>query len=85
MTTNSNRMPRLLSVAEVAQHLDVCVKTVSRLIKAGALPTHRVGHQIRIAETDLGIYLAQTKQGVHWVPVMIRDFRSELDDSKNIT
>ena len=73
MTTNSNRMPRLLSVAEVAQHLDVCAETVRRPIKAGALPTHRLGHQIRIAETDLGIDPAQTKQGVQWVPVMIRD------------
>ncbi len=53
MTTTSNRLPRLLTVAQVAENLGVCTRTVRRLIKAGSLPTHRIGHQIRIAETDL--------------------------------
>jgi excisionase family DNA binding protein len=61
MTNTSNRLPRLLTVVQVAEHLGVCTKTVRRLIKDGALPRHYVGHQIRITEIDLGIYLAQGK------------------------
>ena len=55
--------PRLLSVATVALHLDVSDKTVRRLIKSGELPVHRIGHQIRINESDLAAYIARSRFG----------------------
>lgn len=60
-----SRLPRLLSIPHVAEHLGVCTKTVRRLIDAGGLPTTRVGRTIRIAEPDLAAYLARGKQ---WCP-----------------
>ncbi len=48
---------RLLKVATVADALEVCDRTVRRLIKRGELPAHRVGRTVRVAEDDLAIYL----------------------------
>jgi excisionase family DNA binding protein len=56
-----SRLPRLLSVAEVAAHLGVCTKTVRRLIQSGALPTTRAGQQFRVTEQDLATYMAWGK------------------------
>jgi excisionase family DNA binding protein len=56
-----NAIPRLLSIAMVATHLGVSAKTVRRLIKDGQLPSHRVGRQIRISETDLGVFIAGSR------------------------
>ena len=48
---------RLLTVAEVADHMRVSNMTVYRLIKAGTLPALRVGKNFRIRSTDLRAYL----------------------------
>ena len=48
---------RLLTVAEVADHMRVSNMTVYRLIKAGSLPALRVGKNFRIRSTDLTAYL----------------------------
>jgi excisionase family DNA binding protein len=56
-----NAIPRLLSVATVASHLDVSTKTVRRLLKDGQLPNLRVGRQIRISERDLADFLARSR------------------------
>ena len=48
---------RLLTVAEVADHMRVSNMTVYRLIKAGTLPAIRVGKNYRIRSRDLGAYL----------------------------
>ncbi len=62
MINAPQRLPRLLTNADAAAYLRVCTKTVRRLVSRGALPTHRAGNQIRIAEPDLGAYLAQSKK-----------------------
>jgi excisionase family DNA binding protein len=56
-----NAIPRLLSVATVANHLGVSTKTVRRLIKDGQLPSLRVGRQIRMSERDLADFLARSR------------------------
>ena len=61
MTTVTSRLPRLLSIPAVAEHLDVCTKTVRRLIAAGELTATWIGTRIRIAEPDLGAYLARRR------------------------
>ena len=48
---------RLLTVAEVADHMRVSNMTVYRLIKAGTLPAIRVGKNYRIRSSDLASYL----------------------------
>ena len=52
MTTAPSRLPRLLSIPHVAEHLGVCTKTVRRLIDAGELIATRIGHRIRITTPD---------------------------------
>ena len=48
---------RLLTVAEVAEHMRVSNMTVYRLIKSGTLPALRVGKNFRIRSRDLASYL----------------------------
>jgi len=57
MTNAASRLPLLLSVAATALQLDISTKSVRRLIARGVLPIHRIGRQIRIAESDLLAYL----------------------------
>ena len=55
-------VPRLLSVAAVADRLDVSTKTVRRWIEAGELRIHRLGRSVRIGETDLQQFLEDHRQ-----------------------
>ena len=48
---------RLLTVAEVADHMRVSNMTVYRLIKSGTLPALRVGKNYRIRSRDVVAYL----------------------------
>lgn len=57
MTDGSFGSDRLLTVAEVADHMRVSNMTVYRLIKAGTLPAIRVGKNYRIRARDLAAYL----------------------------
>jgi excisionase family DNA binding protein len=56
-------IPRLLSIATVALHLDVSQKTVRRAVDDGQLAVHRVGRQLRISEADLAAYIARSRCG----------------------
>lgn len=47
----------LLTVANTAEILRVCTKTVRRMIDDQKLPSVRVGRGVRIAEADLRTYL----------------------------
>ena len=55
------QVPRLLSIAQVADHLGVHPKTVGRLIKDGQIPIHLIRGQVRISEADLAAYLVQSR------------------------
>lgn len=54
-------LPRLYSVRDVAEAMGVSSKTVRRWIKAGALPVHRLGKQLRISQADLAAFIAQSR------------------------
>ena len=56
--TQSVGRTRFMTVAEVAQLIRVSTMTVYRLIKAGELPSVRVGKSYRIREDDIDRYLA---------------------------
>lgn len=47
----------LLDIPAVAHRLDVCDKTVRRLIACGDLSAHRIGRQLRISEKDFKRFL----------------------------
>ena len=48
-----NPPPRYLSVYRVAEHMDVCVATVYRWIRAGLLPAVKIGGTYRIPVSAL--------------------------------
>ena len=50
---NDVDLPSLLTIDQVAQHLQVSTKTIRRWIDAGDLTAHRLGRQLRISEPDL--------------------------------
>ena len=50
---------RFFTVAEVADTVEVSVRTVRRWIKSGELVAHHFGTAVRIAESDLKAFLAQ--------------------------
>lgn len=58
MSKSLSRTARMLTVADFADRLEVCKKTIRRLIDKGELPAHRVGRLIRISEADAVAFLA---------------------------
>ena len=53
-----NTLPRLLSLAEVADRLSCSLKTLQRRIRAGDLPVIRDGRLVRVHPADLARYVA---------------------------
>lgn len=54
----------IYTVAQTAQYLQVCEKTVRRLINANKLVASRVGNRsLRIKKADIDVYLAEHKTG----------------------
>lgn len=60
--TPASRLPRLLSIDEVAQQLGVSTKTIRRWLLAGYLSCHRLGRQIRIAEDELAAFIRNSRE-----------------------
>ena len=54
-----------LTTEEVMQYLQVNLRTVYRLIKAGKLPAVRIGRQWRIRKSDLDAWLDSQRAGGH--------------------
>jgi excisionase family DNA binding protein len=52
---------QLYDVAAVAGRLRVSVKTVRRLIGREVLPAHRIGKLLRVSESDLARYIADSR------------------------
>ena len=52
-----------LTTEEVLEYLQVNLRTVYRLIKAGKIPAVRVGRQWRIRKTDIEDWLATQEAG----------------------
>ena len=57
-----SRLPRLCSIKKVAQHCDVCTKTVERWISSRELPSYRLGGRVLVSEQDLLAYLQKHRQ-----------------------
>lgn len=61
MTDPSRRPIRFHTVAEVADQLKVSQKQVRRWILSGDLVAHRLGRQLRIADSDLRAFLGERR------------------------
>jgi excisionase family DNA binding protein len=51
-------LPRFLTLAQTADRLQVCPRTLTRAIERGDLHAHRLGRQIRISEDDVAAFMA---------------------------
>ncbi len=56
-------MDELFTIAQTAEYLKVCDKTVRRLIKNNELGASRVGNSWRIKRSDIEKYLDENKNG----------------------
>ena len=59
--TRGRPVIKLFTIEEVAETLNVSSRTVRRLIESGALPVHRLGRLVRIADADLVTFLAASR------------------------
>lgn len=50
-----------LTVNEVANNLQVSVRSVRQLIASGMIRVHRIGRAVRISEADLAEFLDSTR------------------------
>lgn len=50
------------TIPEVADHLNVCERTVRRWIDSGVLPAHVLGRLVRISQADLAAFLAARRR-----------------------
>ena len=62
MAATSSRSPCLLAVDDVAERLQLSVKTVRRSIDRGELVVHRLGRRLRVSEADLAAFLAMRRK-----------------------
>ena len=60
--TKPFQLPRLLTVDEMAERLNVCSKTIRRWIAGNELPAHRLGRSVRVAEDDLMAFLGKHRR-----------------------
>jgi excisionase family DNA binding protein len=52
---------KLRTLDETADILNASTRTVRRLIDSGALPVHRFGRLVRIADADIALLLAASR------------------------
>ena len=56
------RLPaKLFTIDEAAELLNISSRTVRRLAASGALPVHRFGRLVRIADVDIAAFLAANR------------------------
>jgi excisionase family DNA binding protein len=61
ISSSPNNTSRLFTLKDVAERLSVSERTVRRLIDAGDLISIRVGHQRRVSEDDLALFLRRNR------------------------
>ena len=62
MTDTQSPLPTLLTVSQVADVLQVNVRTVRRWIDAGDLVAHRIGRGVRVSEADLIAFIRSHRE-----------------------
>ena len=49
--------PSAMDINEVAEVLNICTKTVYKLIRTGEIPAVRVGKKLRVAKKNMYVFL----------------------------
>ena len=57
------KLPKLFTIAQVADHLQCSTKQVRRWIKSGALKATPLGRHWRITENDLALFFVALRSG----------------------
>ena len=52
-----------VTIADVAERLQVTTRTVRRWVETGDLVVHRIRNVVRVSERDLGAFLALHREG----------------------
>ena len=60
--STATRLPRMLTIEQVAAQLQVSPRTIRRWIAAGDLRAHHLNVLVRIAEDDLAAFLNQHRR-----------------------
>jgi excisionase family DNA binding protein len=55
-------LPILFTIKQTAKLLNASTKTIHRWIKTGDLIAHRIGHQFRISEPDMQIFIKTRRE-----------------------
>lgn len=59
--SDSERLPQLHQVDEVARMLGVSRRRVYELTSTNALPHYRIGRSLRVSQADLLVFLARSR------------------------
>jgi len=59
MSSRTSLQTKFFTVEQVAQQLEVSIRTVRRWIDRGLLLAHRIGRLVRISDSDLQAFLAK--------------------------
>lgn len=62
MAALRTNVPTFLTVAELAERLGVCTRTIRRWIDGGKLHAHRFGRQVRVSEEDAAVLVAAARR-----------------------
>ena len=61
-TTSSDELPRLLTIAALAEHLGVDVRHIRRLVAERRIPFIKWGHLLRFDPTEIAAWLDQNRR-----------------------
>ena len=73
-----------LTTEEVLEYLQVNLRTVYRLIKAGKIPAVRVGRQWRFRKRDIDAWLDSQRSGGHEVPAALAPSARQSHDRPRV-
>ncbi|HEX8233358.1 MAG TPA: helix-turn-helix domain-containing protein [Caulobacteraceae bacterium] len=60
--SRSPRVPRMLSIGDVAEAMNASTRTIRRWIADGDLHAHRMGRLVRVSEDDLVAFAATRRR-----------------------
>jgi excisionase family DNA binding protein len=58
MNSSGTKIPKFFTVKQVAERLEISIRTVWRWIQDGELIVHRFRGSVRVAEADLNAFIA---------------------------
>lgn len=79
LSVAASKLTEHVTIADTAAALNVCTRTVRRMIACGELPAIRLGHRtVRIPATALDDYISR-----HTIPTVIRRWSDPIPPARN--